>query len=96
MLFAPRLHQTSTVRAKSKGTRSVRLDVAIFTLGSVDQLKSLENQKETRSVSEGFFDFSNKPTTRYATQTSTSRHPRKRNIQDRERGTLRIPDQANN
>ena len=36
----------------------------------VDQLKSVGKPKETRSVSEGFFDFSNKPPTRHATNTS--------------------------
>ena len=41
----------------------------------VDKAKSVEKQKETRSVSEGFFDFSNKPTTRYAINISFWRHP---------------------
>ena len=33
----------------------------------VDRVKSVAKPKETRSVSEGFFDFSNTPTTRYST-----------------------------
>ena len=36
----------------------------------MNQLKSVAKPKETRSVSEGFFDFPNKPTTRYDTNTS--------------------------
>ena len=40
-----------------------------------DQVQSVRKPKETRSVSEGFFDFSKKPSTRYATNTSASRHP---------------------
>ena len=35
-----------------------------------NQLKSVAKPKETRSVSEGFFDFSKKPSTRYAINTS--------------------------
>ena len=41
---------------------------------SVDQLKRVGKLKETRSVSEGFFDFSLKPQTRYAGNTSASPH----------------------
>ena len=43
-------------------------------LGPSGQFKSAEKPEETRSVSEGLFDFSNKPTTRYTTNTSVERH----------------------
>ena len=40
----------------------------------VDQLKSVAKPKETRSVSEGFFDVPNKPPTRYAIIVSVQPH----------------------
>ena len=48
--------------------------------GLFNKFNRVGNPKETRSVSEGLFDFPNKPSTRYATNTSASRHPRKRYI----------------
>ena len=40
-------------------------------------------------MSEGFFDFSNKLLTRFATNTSDSRHPLKGNTRERLRDILR-------
>ena len=41
----------------------------------VDHAKSVAKPKETRSVSEGLFDFSIKPQTRYTTNTFVQHHP---------------------
>ncbi|MCA9106628.1 MAG: hypothetical protein KDA83_14495 [Planctomycetales bacterium] len=51
----------------------------------VDQLKRVGKQKETRSVSEGLFDFSDQPLTRSAIRSSALPHPWKRHIQERQR-----------
>ena len=66
--------------AKPNETRNVSFDVALFTLRLSRLTQSEENQKETRSVSEGFFAFSNQPSTRYATNTSVLLNSQKRNI----------------
>ncbi|MCA9105028.1 MAG: hypothetical protein KDA83_06365 [Planctomycetales bacterium] len=49
-------------------------DVALFTHRLIRPTQKRGKPKETRSVSEGFFDFSNKQSTRYTTNTSVKRH----------------------
>ena len=55
-------------------------DVELFTHRPGQSIQEHGKTKETRSVSEGFFAFSNTPSIRYAPNTSASRHPQKRNI----------------
>ena len=55
-------------------------------IAPVGHAKSVENPRETRSVSEGLFAFSNKPPTRRATNSSASRESWKRNLQGTKQG----------
>ena len=66
--FAPVDHAKSAENQTE--TQSVSFDVALFPLRPSRPFQTREKPKETRSVSEGFFDFSNQPSTRYTTNTS--------------------------
>ena len=67
------------------------LDVAHFTLRPRRPIQSRRKPKETRSVSEGFFDFSNKPTTRYTANVSLQPIPAPRRNQPAPLGFVSKP-----
>ena len=64
---SPRARRKTVVTSRNQ---CVIFDIAIFTLGPSRPSQDRGKSKETRSVSEGFFDFSNKPLTRCDTNTS--------------------------